>query len=298
MNILMNKVVVLFNRQYPQSFLIKQPFWGTIFFFTILFFFVVVYQPLRIHGARSLSLSFTMLFYCLLVSVGVFGVSLIIKRTNCFSKNELWIVSKELFSIVIILIVIGITAFFAGFLIEYQDSRWNLATFFDSFSRSLLIGLIPVLIPSLLNIRYAFTPEIFREYHFEGQNRNEEESGKVIKIESKAKKEELSFLPDEFVYAESEGNYVVFHLIKQDKLSEVIIRNSINEIEHQLSVIPYFMRTHRAYIVNFNRVISTKGNSLGYQLKLNGSNQIIPVSRAKTSKFDDLTKQFILSIHT
>ena len=295
--VLIKTIKVLLNRQFPQSFLIKRPLWGTIAFFIILFLFVVVYQPLRIHGARSFSLSFTMLFYCLLVSVGVFVVSSIIKRTNCFSKDDMWSVSKELFSIISVLAFIGITAYFAGFLMEYQDSRWNHATFFDSFSRSVLIGLIPVLIPSLLNIRYAFTPEIFREYQFESQNRHDEKTEKLIKIESKAKKEELSFLPDEFVYAESEGNYVIFHLIKQDKLIEVVIRNSINEIEHQLLVIPYFMRAHRAYIINLKRVISTKGNSLGYQLKLKGTNQIIPVSRAKTSNFDNRIKQFLLSIH-
>lgn len=293
----MNKVKVLLNRQFPQSFLIKQPFWGTIAFFLILFFFVVVYQPLRIHGARSLSLSYTMLLYCLLVSVGVFVISLIIKRTNCFSNNEMWSVSKELFSIFSVLALIGVTAYFAGFIMEYEGSRWNLATFFDSFSRAVLIGLIPVLIPSLLNIRYVYTPEIFREFQLEGKKINEEKSEGLINIESKAKKEELSFLPDEFVYAESEGNYVVFHLIKQDKLIEIIIRNSINEIEQQLSVIPYFMRSHRAYIINLKRVISTKGNSLGYQVKLKGTNKVIPVSRAKTSNFDNRIKHFLLSIH-
>lgn len=209
----------------------------------------------------------------------------------------MWSVSKELFSIFSVLALIGVTAYFAGFIMEYEGSRWNLATFFDSFSRAVLIGLIPVLIPSLLNIRYVYTPEIFREFQLEGKKINEEKSEGLINIESKAKKEELSFLPDEFVYAESEGNYVVFHLIKQDKLIEIIIRNSINEIEQQLSVIPYFMRSHRAYIINLKRVISTKGNSLGYQVKLKGTNKVIPVSRAKTSNFDNRIKHFLLSIH-
>jgi DNA-binding LytR/AlgR family response regulator len=153
-----------------------------------------------------------------------------------------------------------------------------------------------VLFPSLLNIRYAFTPEIFQEYKSTEQNRQIETTEVLIHIQSKAKKEELSFYPAEFIYAESEGNYVVFHLTRQEKTSEVIIRNSISAIEQQLAVMPYFMRTHRAFIVNLQRVISKNGNSLGYQLKLKGSNRIVPVSRQNTRIFDDFTRQF-LSIH-
>lgn len=293
----MKQTGVLFNRQYPQSFLIKKPFWGTVIFVIILFFFVVIYQPLSIHGTRTLSFTFTMLFYCLLVSAGVFSISLLIKKTNCFSKNETWTVSKELKSVLIVLACIGIFAYFAGFIMENQDSRWNLTTFLDSFFRSVLIGLIPVLIPSLLNIRFAFTPEIFREYQIKKQDNHEKNSEELIHIKSKAKKEGLSFLPDEFIYAESDGNYVVFHLIKQEKPIEVSIRNSVNEIECQLAVIPYFMRTHRAFIVNMEKVISNNGNSLGYQLKLKGSNSTIPVSRQNILKFDELTRRFLLSAH-
>ena len=296
MNKPVNKIKALLQRQFPRSFLIQKPLWGTLGFFIILFFFVVVYHPLRVHGARSFSFSFTVLFYCLLISVCVLIMALMIKRTNCFSKYEGWTVSKELLSIILILITIGLSAYFLGFLMEDPASRWNLPTFLDSFARSVLIGVIPVLFPSLLNIRYAFTPELFQEYRTERQENLNEASGKLILIRSKAKKEELSFYPAEFIYAESEGNYVVFHLIKQNRSFQVIIRNSMSEIEQQLAVVPYFMRIHRAFIVNLKKVGSRSGNSLGYRLKLEGSDNIIPVSRQNTREFDQLIRQFLLSI--
>lgn len=291
-----NRIKAFLSRQYPRTFLVQKPLWGTLTFTVILVLFAAVYQPLRIHGARSFSFNFTLLLYSLLIAAGVFIMAVIIKRTNCFSKDEVWTVKKELISIVIILVCIGLSAYFAGFIIEDQGPRWNLATFFDSFSRAVLVGIIPVLFPSLLNIRFAFTPEIFQEYQIKGQTRQEGTTEQLIHIKSKAKKEKLSFRAGEFIYAESEGNYVIFHLIKQEKSIEVVIRNSISEIEQQLAVIPYFMRTHRAFIVNLEKVISKSGNSLGYQLKLKGSNNIIPVSRQNTQLFDDLTRQFLLSI--
>lgn len=297
MNNQIKQIKAFFNRQYPQNFIVQKPFWGALAFIIILFLFAVTYQPLRIHEARSFSFSFTILLYGLLISICVFIVAATIKRTNCFSKNEGWTVSKELFSILIILTSIGLSAYFAGFIIENQGERWNLTTFLDSFTRSVLIGIVPVVIPSLLNIRFAFTPEIFQEYQTNSQSRRKETTERLIQIESKAKKEELSFLTDEFIYAESEGNYVVFHLIRQERKFKVTIRNSISDVEQQLTTIHRFMRTHRAYIVNLGKVISKKGNSLGYQLKLKESNNIIPVSRQNIKKFDELSQQFLLSIH-
>jgi DNA-binding LytR/AlgR family response regulator len=83
----------------------------------------------------------------------------------------------------------------------------------------------------------------------------------------------------------------------QERTSEVIIRNSISEIENQLDEVPFFMRIHRAFIVNLEKVSSKKGNSLGYQLKLKGSNIILPVSRQNTQKFDQLIRRFLLSVY-
>lgn len=297
MNKTIQQIKKLFNRQFPRNFLVRRPLWGSLIFFIILYFFVVVYHPLQVHKAASFSFSFTMLGYCFLVTIMALGMSAIIKKTNCFSKTDNWTVSKELLSVVIILMSIGISAYFSGFVMENTASRWNMSTFIDSFSRSVAIGIIPVLFPSLLNIRYAFTPEVFQEYKTNLPDSQRETGEKLIHIKSRAKKEELSFLPEEFIYAESDGNYVVFHLIKQGKTIDVIIRNSISEIEHQLQAIPFFIRIHRAFIVNLEKVSSKKGNSLGYRVQVEGSNKIVPVSRQNTQKFDELTRQYLLSIH-
>lgn len=292
---ILSHIKTIFNRQFPKSFLIQKPVWGALTFFVILFLFVVVYQPLSVHGARSLSFSFTMLIYCFLVSAMVLVAALLIKKSNCFSKTDTWTVSKELLSITLILITIGLSVFFSGFILEDSGSRWNFSTFIDSFSRSVAVGIIPVFFPSLLNIRYAFTPEIFREYDTNKQSGIKDEYGQLIQIQSKAKKEELSFYPEEFIYAESEGNYVVFHLWKHEKAVEVIIRNSISEIEKQFQPYPFFLKIHRAFIVNLQKVSSKKGNSLGYQLQVAGSDKTLPVSRRNTKVFDEFSRKFLLS---
>lgn len=291
------KLMAILNRPFPMSFLIQKPYWGILSFFIILYIFVVLYHPLGIHETVAFSFSFTMLIYCLLISLMVLGMSILIKRNNAFSKTKIWTVSKEISSIILLLTTIGISAFLFGFMMEDSSSRWNMSTFIDSFFRAVAIGVIPVFFPSLLNIRYAFTPEIFSEYKSNEQNSSNKNNEPLIQIESKAKKEELSFYPNEFIYAESEGNYVVFHLMKESGKNDVMIRNSISNIESQLQSKPFLVRIHRAFIVNLKKVSSKKGNSLGYQLEIKGSNKPLPVSRQNTKKFDELSQKFLLSTH-
>lgn len=271
---------------FPQNLLIRKPSIGAILFFVVLFVFIVTYRPLNVHKAGVFSFNFTMLAYCAIISIVEMLAATIISRTNCFFPKGNWTISSELLSVVLLLLFIGISAYFAGFVMEPASSRWNLPTFFDSFSRAILVGIIPVTLPTLFNIRYAFARETFQSY--QPNNKPQDSQGAVINIESKAKKEHLDFYPHEFLFAESKGNYVVFHLIRQNAPLHVTIRNSMSEIETQLSTIPHFMRTHRAFIVNLNKITSRKGNALGYRLSLSNCKDIVPVSRQNARQFEQL----------
>lgn len=271
-------------RSFPQNLLIRRPYAGALFFFTVTFVFVVIYRPLNAHESGSFSFILTMVAYCAIVAIIELLIAMAISRMNCFSPKGIWTIANELLSVIIILTGIGISAYLAGFVMEPAASRWNFSTFIDSFSRAIMIGIIPAILPSLANIRYAFALDTFQSYEIKDKTKDDQEV--LINIESKAKKEHLNFYPDEFIYAESDGNYVVFHLIRNGNSVDVTIRNSISEIEKQLSTIPTFMRTHRAFIVNLNKITSRRGNSLGYRLTLKDCSDVVPVSRVNVLKFD------------
>jgi DNA-binding LytR/AlgR family response regulator len=137
-----------------------------------------------------------------------------------------------------------------------------------------------------------FTEEVSLEYGIQKPEAGSKAAEAKIHIISRLKKEELSFFPNQFLFAESDGNYVIFHLADDQKIRTELIRNSISEIERQLSGIPYFIRVHRAFIVNVKKVCSKKGNTLGYRLKIFDTEPEIPVSRNNVQAFDQLLKQF------
>lgn len=281
------------NKRYPQNFIIKNPLIGSLVFLGFCILFVIIYKPLQTHESRFFSYNLTVAVYCFIVMIPLYGLLSILKSIKFFSDPEDWTVLKELLSVVISLTGMGVAVYFAGFLLEPPGQRWNLITFFDSLLSAFLIFVVPLSFFSIINYRYLLVSDIIKQYNTtEALLRSSGESEELIRIESQLKKEELSFYPDQFIYAESDGNYTAFHLKLEDQIKRKIIRNSISNIEQQLSVIPFLFRTHRAYIVNLRTVSSQRGNTLGYRLKLIGTDKEIPVSRQKTRDFDQIMKQY------
>jgi len=216
----------------------------------------------------------------------------VIKSIPFFSSTNEWTFSKEIISVILILAGSGISFYIVGFYMEEPANRWNISTFLDSCKYALFIGIVPYGFFTLANYRHLFAEDVSQEFVLENSQKEISLPENKIQIISRLKKEELSFFPHEFLYAESDGNYVVFHLADEQKIRTELIRNSMNEIEQQLGGVTYFSRIHRAFIVNVKKVSSKKGNTVGYKLKLYGSDTEIPVSRQKVQSFDLLLKQY------
>lgn len=281
-----------FNKQLPQNFLIRRPYIGTLILSLFTFVFIVLYKPLHVHGARSLSLGLTIGAYCCISYIFVLSSIKLLKLIPSFSREADWTILKEVTFILFILAVMGIAIYLAGFLIEAPSgNRWNIAVFLDSCRQAFLIGIVPFAFIALLNYRFLFYANTIQYYSQVSDQGKSDRPEELIRIASQLKKEEVSFYPSQLVYAESDGNYVIFHLILEVGSSKKMVRNSISNIEQQLASVPYLMRTHRAFIVNLRKVNTKKGNTLGYRLKLSGADIEVPVSRQKTRSFDKAIKE-------
>lgn len=284
---MIKRIKKLLNKPYPQNYILRRPLAGALIFLIFCFGFVILYKPLKTRGAQSLSFTVTMAVYFFISSVFVFGIIKVLKNLKYFSGGEKWTFKKELISIFLVLSMMGITIYFSGFFIEEPVNRWNISTFLNSYLTAFMIGIIPLGLFTLSNYRHLFIIETMRKYE---SALGYEPAEEIIQISSTLKKEELSFYPGQFVYAESDGNYVVFYLTDNQHIRKEIIRNSISSIEQQLSKIPYITRTHRAFIVNLKKVRSKKGNAL--RLNLGDTESLIPVSRQHIHHIDKLLKKF------
>jgi hypothetical protein len=287
------RIIKWLNIKYPQNYIIKNPFTGTLIIALFVFGFTVLYKPFNTHAARAFSYEATMAIYSLLSGIFIFLSIKILRTVKYFSNTKDWTIFKEFLSVFLVLFVLGIAIYLLGFFIETSAQRWNISTFLNSFKGAFLTGIIPLFFFTVINYPYLFSESIdlnIGNVAITGQENQPSED--LIQISSQLKKEDLSFYPSQFLYAESDGNYVVFYLSINSLVKKEIIRNSINSIEKQLSGIPYFLRIHRAFIVNLKKVRSKQGNTLGYMIKLSETEIKIPVSRNNTKDFNKLSALF------
>ena len=280
------------NQRFPQNYIIKNPVWGALIIGLFCFGFLVLYRPLDTHEGQFLSYTATMAVYSLAAALSLLGCIHLLRSIPFFSNRKPWTFAKEVLSILLLLIGLGIVIYLMAFAIEPPADRWNLATFWDSLSNSFLLGVIPFAFFLAINYHHWLTLKIQRKQTQNlskpGSSREEEK----IQIRSRLKKEKLGFYPSRLIYAESDGNYVVFHLSGEDRVEKQTIRNSISDIEQQLSVIPYLFRTHRAFIVNIRKVVHARGNVSGYRLTLEGTETQVPVSRQRSRLFQNLLSRY------
>ncbi len=277
----------LLKKKYPRNYLIENPVAGAVIISLFTFVFVILYKPLDARASQSLSFVATIAVYSIGTGFSVILFEWILSYIRWFSDIKEWTLVREAVSVFLILCGVGTVIWLMGFFVEAPSDRLNFSTYFDSVSRAFLLGLIPFVFFSAINYRYLMHDEADQVSPVKAErNMKNSASEQQIIISSKLKKEELRFYPDQFLFAESDGNYVVFCLIKDNVISREMIRNSISNVEEQLKAFPHFIRTHRAFIVNLKKVIDRQGNILGYQLKLSGTGSQIPVSRNNIPKFD------------
>lgn len=103
-------------------------------------------------------------------------------------------------------------------------------------------------------------------------------------------KESLSLLPSDFLFAESEGNYVSVHYVENGEARQTMLRTSMKSIVALLCSGGEIMQCHRAYIVNLSHVTGVEGRSSGIGLKLRHSDAVVPVSKGYVAEVKERIK--------
>ena len=115
---------------------------------------------------------------------------------------------------------------------------------------------------------------------------------KSIDYLRKNNNEELKMLPQNFIYAQANGNYlnVVFY-DKDQNIQNEIIRNSISKLVNNVSDYSFIIQVHRSSIVNLHYVKSIKGPIKNTMLKLEFKSEEVGFSVAR-SKVDEVKEAY------
>jgi len=94
-------------------------------------------------------------------------------------------------------------------------------------------------------------------------------------------REQLEVMPQDLLYLQSADNYIEAFFLKDDQVQRLLFRNSLKEMEDQLPD-PPFLRCHRSYLINLDRVAEVSGNAQGYKLYLPPLEVPLPVARSRS----------------
>ena len=111
---------------------------------------------------------------------------------------------------------------------------------------------------------------------------------KYIEIFSENESDHFRLLVSEIVFAKSADNYVEIGYQEESVVKKKLVRNSLKNIEKQLSEFNIFVRTHRTSLVNIQYIEKLHKSFNTYWLSLLNSSETIPVSRQYLITVKDL----------
>lgn len=86
---------------------------------------------------------------------------------------------------------------------------------------------------------------------------------------------------DSIFYLQSAANYVEVFYLKEDQIKKELLRNTLKDVEAQLPS-GKFLRVHRSYLVQIDKVEEVTGNAQGYKLHFAHAIDPVPVSRSRS----------------
>jgi DNA-binding LytR/AlgR family response regulator len=114
-------------------------------------------------------------------------------------------------------------------------------------------------------------------------NLSNEEPNITLTLIADNEKDTLTIESNNLLFIESSDNYCTVVHLKNNQPVKPLLRSSLSRLEKQI-VLPNvahspFVRCHRSYVVNLDRVERVTGNAQGYKLHLLGGQFQIPVAR-------------------
>lgn len=118
------------------------------------------------------------------------------------------------------------------------------------------------------------------------RNTTQEQKEVMITIhDTSSRGNDLAMPINDLLYIEAQKNNISVCFVKEDHVVSVDVHNTLTRTLEELKGYDNIFQCHRSFAVNVNNISSAKGNSNGYQLKLDKCADIIPVSRSFVPQF-------------
>ncbi len=277
----------IFRHPYAYSNSVKGNIIRSILFGLFVFLFIAIFQPFGLASINK-SIFLYALGYGACTTFVMLVLNVLISRLFPFYFNEdNWTVGREVFWILINIFFIGIlNAIYTAYagIWEFSNRQFLWFQFFTLVVALFPVTMLVLLRESGLKKQFHKSAEIMNgklnsRNSISIKNNTDGQTGNSIVIKSSNTKDSISMNPDELIMLKSSDNYVEVIYIKDRQLFKSLVRNTLKNIQEDLSLNNQLFRCHKSYLVNLQKVIHVSGNAQGYKLHMKGSKILVPVSR-------------------
>ncbi|MEP7238598.1 MAG: LytTR family DNA-binding domain-containing protein [Ferruginibacter sp.] len=295
----MKKIISALGQPYPYYNTNAKAPQNALFVFIFSFLFLILFRPFTVTDTEH---KFSYSIICLVHALNAALVYLVFtflfnKLAKPLVKEENWKVYKTILLTAAILFFIGAGSFLLRPFIYANPNNVSWRYFKAETINTFLIGTVIfgafTLIDMYRLLKTNQTNVLAIEEKLRKSKTDVEEKGGIEPdfIKLNIDNEVFEIVLNEFLFAKAEGNYVIFYFNKNNSISKLLKRIALKNVEEQLlPQSPFFVKTHRAFLVNTKHIIKIDGNAQGYQLYFENIDLAVPVSRASIPAFKAVMK--------
>ncbi len=259
------------------------------------FLVLVLLRPFGLENYRLVTIISDALIFGFVTFLGVsLNLSVfkyINKRSGALEEN--WTVGSEIAVQVWILFFIGtLNSLTDHFICKHPIS---VSIFFKWLIQTVIIGVFPSLIFVFIRqyrllktyaanaqvieakLTISEPPEIFIQ----------EQTNSAIYFGEDNSDSDVAINPATVLYISAADNYIRLFYLENNALRNMLVRGTLKGAEEKLVFYTSFYRCHRSYLVNLNFIRHISGNATGYKLHLEGTDELIPVSRSLNNEISE-----------
>jgi len=200
--------------------------------------------------------------------------------------EEKWVVWMEILLEIWLLLFIGICNAITAHLIYAVP--YTLSFLIEGITQTLIVGMFPSLailairqytllkkytsLAIKLDKKISTSPLLIKEKNLEHTL--------PVYFQDEVSHTEIKVNPDTIIYFLAADNYIKIFFFQNNCTQSLLVRGTLKNVEEKLTEHSKFYRCHRSYLVNLSYVRHISGNAQGYKLHLEGTEELIPVSRS------------------
>jgi len=287
----MNKLKQFLKQPYPYY---DKPGVIIVICSVLMLFIMAVFEPFKFQLSHP---SHILLLMCYLI-IFLAGTSIVFvffpKMFPRFYKPDTWTLGKSLGNYLLVLFLLGLSVAFYNLWVlpRYYFYPINnpLPFIVKDILSTIAVGILPFTVITFIIQNRALKQNLAKSMELNrvlDERKQMEVSGDTQITLNGTTKDAVTVYPENILYIEVSGNYVDIFYTQDDKIQHRLLRSTIRQMENELVDYPTFIRCHRTFIVNVNRILHVSGNAQGYKLSLRGANEQIPVSRTYMQNLKD-----------